>query len=183
VLHTRDRSVANSEAFVAMLRRASGVWFEEGNAWRHQDAYLDTRVHEELLALLGRGGVVGGGSAGARIQGDFLPDRSPEPRARALPEVDRRRGFALLRDVIIDVHVLVRNRQLDLIGMVEDHPEMLGVGIDENAAIVVQGDRFEVIGTSYVVVYDNQRQVRSTMPGTNDDAAVGRFYFLRPGDR
>lgn len=183
VLHTRDRDVADSEAFVAPLRAASGVWFEEGNAWRHQDAYLDTRVHEEILALLDRGGVVGGGSAGGRIQGDYLPDRSPEPPDRALPDADRRRGLGLLRNVIVDVHVLVRNRHFDLVEMVEEHPGMLGIGIDENTAIVVQGDRFEVVGTSYVLVYDDQRQVASSMPDADRDESLGRFYFLRPGDQ
>src|SRR5688572_10248916 len=140
LLHTRDRDVANSEAFVRPLREARGVWFAEGNSWRHADAYLDTRVHRELLALLERGGVIGGGSAGARIQGDYVPLRSPEPEDRALPREHWRRGFGLLRNVIVDVHVLARNRQFDLIGIVNAHPHMLGVGIDENAAIVVKGD-------------------------------------------
>lgn len=181
VLHTRDREVANSDSFVAPLRAARGVWFEEGNAWRHQESYLDTRVHEELFALLDRGGVVGGGSAGGRIQGDYVPLRSPEPAQRALPESDWRRGFQLIRDVIIDVHVLVRNRHFDLIDLVRERPEMLGIGIDENTAIVVQGDRFEVIGTSYVLIYDSGNQIvpeGANTPGTGQ----GPFYFLRAGD-
>jgi cyanophycinase len=181
LLHTRDRAVANSAAFVEPLRRARGVWFAEGNSWRHQDAYLGTKTQQEVLALLDRGGVVGGGSAGARIQGEFIPIRSPEPSQRAIPRADWRRGFALLRNVMIDPHVLVRNRQFDLIPDLEAHPEMLGFGIDENTAIVVQGDHFEVIGSSYVVVYDRHRQIA---PSTNENnrTAGGLFYFLRAGD-
>ncbi|HEX5435361.1 MAG TPA: Type 1 glutamine amidotransferase-like domain-containing protein, partial [Candidatus Angelobacter sp.] len=72
VLHTRDRKVANTEKFVAPLRHASGVWFEGGRQWRLADAYLGTRVEREIKALLARGGVVGGSSAGATIQGSFL---------------------------------------------------------------------------------------------------------------
>jgi cyanophycinase len=181
ILHTRDRNVANSDAFVAPLKSAGGVWFEEGNAWRHQDAYLDTKVHAALFALLDRGGVVGGGSAGARIQSDFLPLRSAEPTERAIPERDWRRGFRLLKNVIIDPHVLVRNRQFDLIGMVNAHPGMLGIGIDENTAIVVQGDSFEVIGTSYVLIYDRRFQILPEGEGT-PQTGQGLFFFLRPGD-
>lgn len=181
VLHTRDRGVADTEAFAEPLRTARGVWFEEGNAWRHADAYLDTRVHEELFALLDRGGVVGGGSAGARIQSDYMPLRGAEP-PRALPEEDLRRGFRLLRNVIIDVHLLTRNRHFDLIGMVEAHPGMLGIGIDENTAIVVEGDTFEVIGTSYVAIYDPRRQIAPEAEATHRTVG-GPFYFLRPGDR
>ena len=49
----------------------------------------------------------------------------------------------------------------------------LGIGIDENTAIVVQGDEFEVIGESYVLIYDNQKMTGDT----------GRFYFIPPGGR
>jgi cyanophycinase len=181
ILHTRDRRIADTDAFVEPLRQARGVWFWSGNAWRHQDAYLDTRVHREVFALLDRGGVVGGGSAGARIQSDYMPTRGLEPAQRALPREDWRRGFQLVRNVIIDVHVLARNRQFDMIGMIEAHPAMLGIGVDENTAIVVQGDSLEVIGTSYAIIYDNQRQV---LPEGEEVGRTvgGLFYFLRPGD-
>lgn len=181
LLHTRDRDVANSDAFVAPLRAARGVWFAEGNSWKHADAYLDTRVHAELFALLERGGVVGGGSAGARIQGDYIPLRSPEPARRAIPSKDWRRGFALLAGVIVDPHVLARNRQFDLIGIVQAHPKMLGLGIDENTALVVRGDSAEVIGSSYVLIYDNMRQIPPDPPETFRTAG-GPFYALRSGD-
>jgi cyanophycinase len=163
------------------MRSARGIWFAEGNSWRYQDAYLDTKVESEVKALLERGGVVGGGSAGARIQSDYLPLRSPEPATRAIPASHWRSGFALLRKVIIDPHVLARNRQFDLIGMVNAHPDMLGIGIDENTAIVVQGDRFEVIGASYAVVYDNQSQIAAE--GAETERSVGGpFYLLKAGD-
>ncbi|MBC7895147.1 MAG: cyanophycinase [Cytophagaceae bacterium] len=182
LLHTRDRAIANSEAFVAPMRAARGVWFAEGNSWKHADAYLDTRVHRELFALLERGGVVGGGSAGARIQSDFMMLRSPEPAQRAIPEKDWRRGFRLVRDVIIDPHVLARNRQFDLIGVVRAHPGMLGIGIDENTALVVKGNDAEVIGGSYVLIYDDQRQILPE-PAETQRTVGGLFYFLRRGDR
>ena len=181
ILHTNDRAVANTDSFVQPLRVARGVWFAEGNSWRYQDAYLDTKMHAEVIALLDRGGVVGGGSAGARIQSDYLPLRSPEPARRAIPQSRWRSGFALVRNVIIDPHVLARNRQFDMIGMVNAHPHMLGIGIDENTAIVVQGDKFEVIGDSYAIIYDNQRQIAPEDVATLRTAG-GLFYMLKPGD-
>ncbi len=72
VLHTTDRDIANTEEFVAAIRGARAVWFGGGRQWRLADAYLNTRVHEELRALLQRGGVIGGSSAGATIQGSYL---------------------------------------------------------------------------------------------------------------
>lgn len=69
VLHTRDRQQADSEAFVAPLRQARGVWFGGGRQWRLVDSYLNTLTQRELEAVLERGGVIGGTSAGATIQG------------------------------------------------------------------------------------------------------------------
>ena len=67
----------------------------------------------------------------------------------------------------------MRNRHFDLLEVLEAHPGLLGIGIDEDTAIVVQGNRFEVIGQRYVAIYDNSR----VLPNG------GGFYFLQPGDR
>ena len=184
VMHTRDRAVANTEAFVEPLREARAVWFNGGSHWLHTDAYLDTRVHEELFSLLDRGGVIGGASAGGHVQGEIMNvSRSPEREfsERKLPREDWRRGFGLLRGVIIDVHVLARNRQFDMIGVMKQHPGMLGIAIDENTAIVVEDDKFEVIGTSYVIIHDSERLIPPDPPETGRTVG-GPFYFLRPGD-
>ena len=185
VLHTRDRAVANTDDFVKPITTARGIWFEGGEHWKHADAYLDTKVQREVLALLERGGVVGGGSAGGHIQSDYMEvSRNPtqEFAGRTLPRAEWRRGFQLVKNVAIDVHVLARNRQFDLIGVIQAHPDMLGVGIDENTAIVVQGDQFEVIGTSLVTIVDNQHQLAHDGPETFRTVG-GLFYFLKPGDR
>lgn len=171
VLHTRDRAVANSDEFVAPLRAARGVWFSGGRQWRLADTYLDTKVHDELWALLERGGVIGGSSAGATIQGSYLA--RGDTRSNTIMMGDHEEGMAFLRNVAIDQHLLRRNRQFDLIEIIEAHPELLCIGLDENTAIVVRGDAFEVMGQGYVAIYDHERQLDSG----------GRFYFLAPGDR
>jgi cyanophycinase len=171
VLHTTDRDVANTEAFVAPLRTARGVWFPGGRQWRLADAYLHTKVQDELRALLDRGGVIGGTSAGATIQGSYLV--RGDTRTNTIMMGDHQEGLAFLRNVAIDQHLLRRNRQFDLIGVIRAHPDLLGIGIDENTAIVVQGDEFEVIGAGYVAIYDHQRRLDSG----------GLFYLLAPGDR
>ena len=79
---------------------------------------------------------------------------------------------SFLENVAIDQHLLARNRQFDLIPVIEKYPHLLGIGIAEDTAIVVQGNEFEVIGQSVVAIYDYNKTV----------AGEGRFYFLRPGD-
>src|SRR5260370_8811772 len=72
VLHTTDRKVADSEAFVAPLLKARGVFFGGGRQWHLVDSYLNTRAQREFQAVLERGGVIGGSSAGATIIGSYL---------------------------------------------------------------------------------------------------------------
>jgi cyanophycinase len=171
VLHTRDPKVADTEAFARPITTAGGVFFSGGRQWRLADAYLNTRVHRELQALLDRGGVIGGSSAGATILGSFLVRGDTKGNETMIG--DHVEGFGFLRNVAIDQHLLRRNRQFDLIGVVEKYPELLGIGIDEDTAIVVEGDRFDVIGRGYVAIYDPRHPTRPP----------SKFYFLAPGDR
>ncbi len=171
ILHTYDPEVADTEAFAAPLADARGVWFTGGRQWRLADAYLNTRVHDMLRAVLERGGVIGGSSAGASIQGSYLV--RGDTRTNTIMMGDHEVGLGFLKGVGIDQHLLRRNRHFDLIEVIRAKPELLGIGIDENTAILVRGDRFEVIGQSYAVIYD----ANATLDGG------GLFYFLAPGDQ
>ena len=171
VLHTRDAKVANTDAFVKPLATARGVFFAGGRQWRLADAYLNTRVQRELQGLLDRGGVIGGSSAGATILGSFLV--RGDTKGNELMVGDHTIGFGFLKNSAIDQHLLRRNRQFDLIDVIAKRPDLLGIGIDEDTAVVVEGDRFEVIGQSYVAIYDARH---TTRPPT-------KFYFLGAGDR
>jgi cyanophycinase len=169
VIHTRDRKVADSEDFVRALRNATGVFLSAGNAGRHAAAYLDTRTQRELKALLARGGVIFGSSAGAIIQGSYTVRGRPDKPL--LMAAGHERGFAFLKNVAINPHLTQAKRDNELINVVDAHPEILGIGIDEDAALVVRGNRFEVIGAGRVAIYDNQRRDGSW------------FYWLKPGEQ
>jgi cyanophycinase len=171
ILHTNDRAEADSEAFVQPITEARGVWFGGGRQWRLADSYLNTRTHRELEALLARGGVIGGSSAGATIQGSYLA--RGDTRNNTIMMGDHEVGLGFVKNVAIDQHLLRRNRQFDLIEVIEAHPELLGIGIDENTAIIVRGNRFDVMGAGYVAIYDHGAMLDSG----------GRFYFLAPGQR
>jgi aminobenzoyl-glutamate utilization protein B len=170
VLHTRDRTTADSEEFVAPLETAKGVWFGGGRQWRLVDAYMGTRTQRAIEAVLARGGVVGGGSAGATIQGSYLV-RGAREGNQIIMAKGYEQGFGYVRGTAIDQHLIVRGRADDLVEVIEKRPELLGLGIDEPAAIVVRGDRFEVIGRSVVGIYD----------GKDHDGK--RYYFLAPGEQ
>ncbi len=172
VLHTYDPKRADTEEFVAPIRRASAVWFPGGRQWRLADAYLGTRTERELHALLARGGVIGGSSAGASIQASYLVRGAPEGNT-IMMSPGHEKGFGFLRNVAVDQHVLARNRLNDLPEVLAKHKQLLGIGIDEGTAIVVQRDTFTVLGASKVFVY-----------GGWDQPDSGKVYrTLLSGDR
>lgn len=156
LLHTRNPREADLESFVSPLRDATAVWFPGGRPWRLVDAYLHTRVHDELFALLERGGVVGGTSAGASIQASTLMRGDPETNQTAYSE-EYPEGFGFLNRVAVDQHLLAREREEDLPEVLAAHPGLRGIGLDEGTALIVRGDRAEVIGASQVLLYGVNR--------------------------
>jgi cyanophycinase len=140
-----------------------------GNAGRFANAYLDTLTQKEITAVLGRGGVVGGDSAGAIIQGSYTVRGRPDKPL--LMAKGHERGFGFLRNVAINPHLTEAKRDAELINVVDAYPQLLGIGLDEKAALVVTGDRFEVIGEGRAAIYDNKKRGSSW------------YYWLKPGDR
>ncbi len=155
ILHTNDRAEADSAAFVKPLTEARGVWISGGRQWRLADSYLGTRTLAEIDGLLARGGVVAGSSAGASIQASYLV-RGAREGNEVMMAPGYEQGFGLFRGAAVDQHVITRHRETDLDAVVAKHPDLLGVGIDESTAIVVQGDHFDVIGKSKVFVHDGK---------------------------
>jgi len=158
MLHTADPKVADTPAFVKPLTEANAVWFDGGRQWNIVDSYANTLTYKEFHRVLERGGVIGGSSAGATIQGDFLVRGAIQgSEVMVAPEPEHHQAFAFLRKSAIDQHINTRNRWDDLIPLIKDHPTLLGIGLSENTAIIVRGDRFEVIGAWKVAVHDNTR--------------------------
>ncbi len=158
MLHTADPAVADTEAFVEPLGTADAVWFNGGRQWNIVDSYANTRTLREFHDVLARGGVIGGSSAGATIQGDYLV-RGAVAGAQIMmtPEPNHERAFNFLRHTAIDQHINTRNRWDDLIAVIQKYPDLLGIGLSEGTAIVVHGDRFEVMGAWKVAIHDNTR--------------------------
>ena len=156
MLHTHDPKVADTEEFAKILRDANAVWFDGGRQWNIVDSYANTLTLREFHKVLERGGVIGGSSAGATIQGDYLVRGAIAGSDIVMtPEPEHEHGFAFLRKVAIDQHINTRLRWDDIIPVIKKYPNLLGIGLSEGTAIVVTGDRFQVIGKWKVAVHDN----------------------------
>lgn len=146
VLHTRDRAVADSEEFVKPLRRARGVWMMGGETEYLLHAYQGTRTETEMKNVLERGGVIGGTSAGAIVQVSAVPSHDGHSVVR---------GFGFLPGVIVWPHWSERHAENDLVKIAAQF-HLLGVGIDEATAVVVQGNGVEVVGDGHVGIADGK---------------------------
>lgn len=173
VLFTTDRKVADSDSFVAVIRRAKGIWFEGGRQYRLVDAYAGTKTEVAFNDVLARGGVVGGSSAGASILGDFLVRGAPSNNNFIMDYPGYQKGFSYLRGVGIDQHVVARSRLADLAdSIMTKYPALLGISEDEGTAWVVTGDTATIIGRNKAFVYGGSD---ATDPGSP-------FLTLHPGD-
>ena len=171
VLWERGADV-ESEAFVAALRRARGVWFGGGRQWRFVDAYAGTIAIGRFHDVLRRGGVIGGSSAGASIQAEFLVRGHPLGNETMMAE-GYERGFGFLSGCAIDQHFTQRHRERDLASVIVRFPQLLGIGLDEGTAIVVQESVATVLGTHAAHFFDHgAAHGDASMPPTRVDAGA-----------
>ena len=158
MLHTADPRVADTEEFAKPLMDATAVWFDGGRQWNIVDSYAGTRTQAEFVKVLERGGVIGGSSAGATIQSDYLVRGDTSgPDVMMTAEQNHQHGFAYLKHSAIDQHINTRLRWDDLVPVIKKNPDLLGIGLSEGTAIIVSRDQFEVMGRWKVAVHDDHR--------------------------
>lgn len=154
VLHAPSVAAADGDPrLLALLERATGVWIDGGRTYRVMDRYENTRAHGLMRAVLEKGGAVGGSSAGAQVAGDFLLRGDPRTN-RALVFEGYTRGLGFLPGVIIDAHFRDRGREGEFAALMREHPKRLGIGIDGDTALVVEGTEATVLGGGGVSFYD-----------------------------
>lgn len=189
------RGDTGADSVARVLARATGIWFPGGDQNRLTAAILGTPVLDSIRSRYRHGAVVGGTSAGAAVMSDPMITgderrpggaRPPADSSDAWLTIDRddvvlAPGFGLLRDAIVDQHFLRRKRHNRLISVVLEHPNVIGVGIDESTALVVSPDgTWDVIGASQAVIYDAREATLTTAPATLG-ATGARFHVLPAG--
>lgn len=176
VLHTKDRHQAQHDnAFLEPLRTATGIWFGGGRQWNFADSYYGTTAQQLMHDVLKRGGVIGGSSAGASIQGEYLARATPILNVQIMAPGYERGGLGFLKGVAIDQHFSQRNRQQDLSQLVQRYPQLLGIGIDEATALVVQKSEASVVGQGQVWFYQQDADSEGDIPNSVALPAGSRY--------
>lgn len=164
-LHTKDRNKANGdEAFLAPLKAATGIWFGGGRQWNLADSYYGAEAHRLMKEVLKRGGVIGGSSAGASIQARYLVRAAPLGNLQIMAPGYERGGLGFISGVAIDQHFSQRRRQKDMTQLMNRYPQLLGIGLDEGTALIVQKTVAKVIGAGKAHFYDRNLPVLPDRP-------------------
>jgi cyanophycinase len=163
-------------AAVKTVREATFIWFPGGDQNRLTKALENTAIPEAIRARYAEGALVGGTSAGAAVMSRFMMTGEADLQSITAGKTETAPGLALFPDAIVDQHFLKRQRVNRLISAVLDHPELVGIGIDETTAILVTGRTFEVLGKNSVVVIDARKAAVDKTPA--GQLATGRNLTL-----
>ena len=154
-LHAMTRTQANDEGYVRQVRDATGVFLTGGNQLRLSSTIGGTLLADAVLERFRAGAVVAGTSAGASAMSSHMiafgaSGGTPKHRMAALAA-----GLGVLPSVIVDQHFQQRNRYGRLLSVIAQNPSLLGLGVDEDTAGVVDPDGImEVIGRGSVTIID-----------------------------
>jgi cyanophycinase len=185
-LYVNERAETASPETLRLLEGAAGIFFSGGDQLRISSTLGDTPVARRVAEILAGGGVIVGTSAGAAAMSDTMLVKGSSAESHRIGDLHMAPGLGLMRDVIIDQHFAERGRIGRLLGAVAQNPRELGVGIDEDTAIVVRGSRFEVLGSGGVYVVDGSGVTHSNIAEAAPQRALSifdvRLHVLGSGD-
>jgi cyanophycinase len=186
---TREEAM-NPES-VGILEGASAVWFSGGDQALLTAALVGTPIHARMLELYADGCLIGGTSAGAAVMSDLMITGNERLtngeegtwEAILADDVLHSEGFGFVTNAVIDQHFVTRRRHNRLIAIVLENPTLVGVGIEESAAVIVRPDgAYEVLGEGQVIVYDARRAKTAKSPDGHLGGHGLTMHVLLPGD-
>jgi cyanophycinase len=185
-LYLEERSEAEAEDKLKILDDAAGIFFSGGDQLRITSQLGDTPIEKRVLALHQRGGVIAGTSAGATAMSETMLVRGTSSETHRIGDLHMAPGLGLLRDVIIDQHFAERGRFGRLLGAVAHNPRVLGMGIDEDTAAIVEQDELRAIGSGAVYIVDAHHVTHSNVAEARPERVLSmhdvRVHVLGAGD-
>jgi cyanophycinase len=186
-LYVEDRIEANDKGKLEALNEVEAVFFSGGDQLRITSQIGGTPIFDRVVDIFRSGGVIAGTSAGASMMSDTMLVKGTSAASFRVGDVRMAPGLGLLSNVIIDQHFAERGRIGRLIGAVSQNPRELGIGIDEDTAIVVQGEEFQVIGSGAVYLVDATGATHSDVAEADSRTTLSihdlRLHVLSSGDR
>ena len=185
-LYVHERGETREARFAELLDDAAGIFFTGGDQLRISSQIGDTPIEHMVRALHARGGLIAGTSAGASVMSETMLVKGTSSESHRVGDLHMAPGLGLVPDVIIDQHFAERGRIGRLLGAVAQNPRVLGIGIDEDTAIVVEGCCFVVIGAGAVYIVDGSGVSHSNIAEARPERTLSmhdvRLHVLSTGD-
>ena len=186
VLSIRSRDEAYQDAAVAKVKSAGVVFFTGGDQLRITSQVGDSPVYRCLKELHQKGTTIAGTSAGAAVMPEMMLISGPSDASNRISALGMAPGLGLIEDVVIDSHFAERGRFGRLLGAVAQNPKNLGLGIDEDTAVVIKQQSLTVIGSGAVYVLDGSGSTYSSLSEQNPEGVLSVFdtklHVLGHGD-
>lgn len=188
-LEVTTREEAKQEMKLRVLDDAQAVFFTGGDQIKITSQIGDTPIFTRIREIYEEGGMIAGTSAGAAAMCETMMVNGGDEESHVVGgSVRMAPGLGLIGGVIIDQHFIERGRFGRLIGAVAQNPANLGIGIDEQTAIVVErGNGFYVLGSGAVYVVDGSEVTYSTIAQEARNKTLSiydmRVHMLSQGDR
>ena len=149
-----ERKDAGLKKSIEAVRQATGIFFTGGDQIHITSLLGGTELQKTIHECYEKGTVVAGTSAGAAMMSNSMILNGAGEESPKLRGVEIGPGMDLIVGAMIDTHFSQRGRHGRLISAVAHYPQDLGFGIDENTAMIVNKNQFEVIGEGAVTVID-----------------------------
>lgn len=149
--------------WVDSLQKASLIYISGGDQNKFMQIIAGTPIESAIREAYASGAMIAGTSAGAAVMSELMitgnelryPEYSSTFRTIEAENLELASGLGFLTTAIVDQHFVWRSRHNRLLTAVIEHPELIGIGIDESTAILVKGNQAEVVGESQVLVFQN----------------------------
>ena len=188
-LQVNNREEATWESKARILEDAKGVFFTGGDQVKITSQIGDSLIFERIRKIYDQGGVIAGTSAGAAAMSETMLVVGGDEESHVIgSSVRMAPGLGFIGGMIIDQHFMERGRFGRLLGAVAQNPKNLGIGIDEETAIVVErGNGFYVIGSGAVYVLDGTGVTYSNIAEEDFKKTLSiynmKMHMLSQGDR
>jgi len=165
------------------IARAHVLWIPGGSQSRLMERLEEHGLVEAVRAAHARGAIVGGTSAGAAVVSKVMIAGAPDPGALRGGAMEALEGLGFVPWAIVDQHFVERDRLARLLTAVLDHPTLVGIGISEGTAALIDGSTIEVMGRGQVLVYDARAaEVMTTERGAHQSARGVTLHVVKPGE-
>ena len=187
LVHTPNRQDSECETAIGIIQQATGIFFTGGDQSRIVDFIKGSPLCDAIRQQHQAGAVIGGTSAGAAMMPDQMIVGGASVSNPSIDAVSMGPGMGFLPGIVVDQHFAQRGRLGRLLAALVLQPAVLGLGIDEDTAIIVNGDQFEVVGRGGITVVDESDATHNNLEGLLKDEAIAvcgvKLHILPHGYR